>query len=74
MRIHEQTTLDKIEQLRVDINNILSEYGENPKLCEDLILYKSLIFAVGGFEEITVHNYIWKRYDENKDVLLKQIP
>lgn len=74
MRIHEQTTLDKVEQLRVDIQNILSEHHDNPQLCEDLILYKSLLFAVEGWDDITLHNYIWKKFDENKGVLIEKIP
>ena len=74
MKIGESVTKAKIDRLSDEIRMILEKYGDDPKKCEELILYHALLFAVEGHSEIVIHNYCWKYFEKNINEVMERIP
>lgn len=73
----EEITEENIRVLKETIISELEEY-EKGKLSREeyseILMYKLLLFSLGGYEEKVVHRYAWDYFDKNKSYLLETIP
>lgn len=73
----EEITIDNITVLEETILNELENHLQGKISKEEyaeIIIYKILLFSLGGYEEKVAHRYCWDYFDKNKDYLLEQIP
>ena len=73
----EEITEENIRVLKETIISELEEYEKGNLSREEyseILIYKLLLFSLGGFEEKVVHRYAWDYFDKNKNYLLETIP
>lgn len=75
---YEDGTIENIEQLDEEIQNILlevSNWDKDIDEAKNLIMYKALLFVLQNkHDENILHRYSWDYFEKNKKELMGKVP